>query len=214
MHQSSAFVRVSRVVWPFHGVPFAVFPVMLGFVVVPFAGAVGYQRAMVPEKFGARGPVVAGVLSAVVRAGVVVGHIRHERLVPFYFFVNGVVLYHPEFFGSSSVYSSLLRRYLGVCVVDVLTSVVMMFPPVFILVVFPEYHFLAAGGMLGHKHVWVPEVVVVTPGGLVSLVMERGFFIFNDVPRGSWCDLTFTLSIRVVQMVLLGQLTRQCIVMR
>lgn len=93
--------------------------------------------------------------------------------------------------------------------VNVLTSVmIMMFPPV-VLVMFPEDHLLAAGGMLGHVDVRVTEVsVVVTPGGLVSLrMMERTFLVFYRVSRGARCCGCIAVAVWTVEMVLLCQLS-------
>lgn len=49
------------------------------------------------------------VLSAVIRAGIIVRHIRHESLVSLYLFVHRIVLYDPELLlRPTSVDSSLL----------------------------------------------------------------------------------------------------------
>lgn len=64
----------------------------------------------------------------------------------------------------------------------------MMLLPSFVFIVFSEDHFLATRGILAHINVWVAKVVVVAPGGLVPLMVERAFLILDAVSRRSWGD--------------------------
>lgn len=110
-------------------------------------------------------------------------------------------MYHVKLFGTSPVDPPLLGRDFGVRVIYVLAAVMMMLSP-FVLIVLSKNHFLAAWRLLAHVNVWVAKVVVVTPGGLVPLMMERAFLVLDAVPWGSWGDGLFTL-VRA-QVILLG----------
>lgn len=217
MHQPPAFISMPGIIRSFYSIPLAIFPVMLLVVVMPFTWTVRDKRPMVPVKLGARRAVVSRVLPAVIRAGVVIGHVGHKCLVSFYFLVYWIVLNNSKFLlRATSVYPALLRSYLRVRVVNILAAVVMMvLASVLIFVVFSEYHFLAPWGMLGHVDVGVPEVVVVASCCLVSLVVERALLVLDGVSRGARSvGGYFTLVVGAMKMVLLGQLTRESVVMR
>lgn len=171
---------------------------------------------MIAEKLGAGRTMQRRVLSAVIRTRIVVRYIRHHCLVSFDLFVHRIVLYHTEFlFRSAPVYSPLLRPYFGIRVIDVLTPmVVMMLAPSFILVVLPKDHFLTSWRMLGYEDVGVSEVMVVASGSLVSLVMEGTILILDAVTRGARGEGDVALAVRSVDVVLLGQLPGECVVMR
>lgn len=97
--------------------------------------------------------------------------------------------------------------------VDVLAPVmVVMFAPVFIFVMFTEDHFLAAGGVLGHVHVRVAEVVVVASGSLVSLVMEWALLVFYGVAGGARGEGEVALVVGAVDVVLLRHLAGEGVV--
>lgn len=116
-------------------------------------------------------------------------------------------------FGAASVHATLLGPDFGVCVVHVLaTVVVVVFTPVLILVVFAEDHFLAARGVLGHVNVGVTEVVVVAARGLVSLVVEGAFLVFDGVAGGAGGEGEVTLVVGAVDVVLLCHLAGERVV--
>lgn len=200
-----------------YGIPLAILPVMLLVVVMSFTWTVRYERPMVPVKLGVRRAVVSRVLPTVIRTRVVIRHVGHERLVSFYFLVHWIVLDDSKFLlRATSVYPTLLGGYFRVRVVYILAAVVMVvLASALIFVVFSEDHFLAAWGVLGHVDVGISEVVVVASCCLVSLVVERAFLVFIGVSGGArGVGGDFTLVVRAVEMILLGQLTRQSIVMR
>lgn len=100
--------------------------------------------------------------------------------------------------------------------VNILAAVVMMvLAPVLVFVVLPEDHLLAAGGVLGHEDMGIPKVVVVASGRLVPLGMvEWALFILDDVARGPWRQGGIALVVLSVDVVLLGHLSGQGVVMR
>jgi hypothetical protein len=65
--------------------------------------------------------------------------------------------------------------------------------------------------VLGHVDVRVAEVVVVTAGGLVPLVVEGTLLVF-DVARGPGSHSHVALVVRAVDVVLLGNLPGQRLV--
>lgn len=62
---------------------------------------------------------------------------------------------------------------------------------------------------------WVAKVMVVAACGLVPLrVVQGAFFVLDNVTWGARCDGGIALVVLGVEMVLLGHLSRQRVVVR